>query len=582
MAASIPKRRRAAFAFTVLLVVANLFVLNWIARDHFARLDVTSTKAFTLHPATIDLLEGLDDLVTVRAFVSERAFRDQPQYATWPRMLRDLLEEFVAAGRGQVRLEVKDPTDDPDVAREARTAGVREVQLQGRDDQSAVVFKAYAGLVLSYGGRPDEVLPFVFPVEQLEYGLALSMSRLVRKRTVTIGFNSLREAPKGLALRYAGAAGMDENDIDRNWRLIRQALERQFDIEKVPMDREVPAHVDLLVVHNVSGMDEKAQFYLDQYLMSGGKLLVLADGTQENAQLKALTARNNVPDALFAHYGFEIARNIVFDRQAYQPDPRLPPRYWFPKLLSRYFDPESSLLNGIDEFHLMLPSSIRLNPPEGVEAVVLAKTTPSAWSQEGFFDVRRDMTPPENLDEYGQFDMVGLLEGEFTSYFANRALPEGVETSSRGPTREEFEKAGFEVEDADDGADEERDDEPDEPSPSGGGGTGGGTQIAPMFVQARSPATKIVVIGNTRFLAEGAPQQFPGNLLFLWALVDRLTTGSSLTDIRNRSLAPPSIRADLTPGARAAVRYGGMLGVPALVLLLGLGSVVWRRARRGA
>lgn len=571
-----PKRRRRSFAVTVLLATANLFVLNWIARDHFERLDLTATQAFTLHPATIDLLEGLDDLVTVRAFVSERAFREQAQYANWPRMLKDLLDEFVAAGRGQVRIEWKDPTDAPDVAREARTSGVREVQLQGRDEQSAVVFKAYAGIVLSYGGRPDEVLPFVFPVDQLEYGLALSMSRLTRKRTVTIGFNSIREAPRGLALRYAGAAGMDENDIDRNWRLIKQALERQFDIVKVPMDKEVPAHVDLLVLHNVSGMDDKAQFYLDQFVMRGGRLLVLADGTQENAQLKALTPRQNMPDPLFAHYGFEIQRNIVFDRQAYQPDPRAPPAYWFPKLLSRYFDAESSLLNGIDEFHLMLPSSITLNPPEGVEGVVLAKTTPSAWSQEGFFDVRRDMTPPENVDEYGQYDMVCLLEGEFTSYFSNRAIPEGVETSSKGPTREDFEKAGMVVEDDDE------DDESVEGDEAGGGDSGGGMQAIPLFVKDRSPPTKIVVIGNTRFLAEGAPQQFPGNLMFFWALVDRLTTGSSLTDIRNRSLAAPSVRADLTPGTKAAVKYAGMLGVPILVLLLGVGSVFLRRARREA
>jgi len=576
-----PQARKRAFAISVVLVTLNLFMMNWIVRDHFMRVDMTRSKAYTLHAATLDLVGDLDDLVTVRAFVSARAFRGQPQYANWPRMLEDLLDEFVAAGNGMIRIETMDPTDEPEVAREARTAGVPEFQLHGRDEQSAVVFKVYGGLVLSYGGRPDEVIPYAFPVDALEYNMALSMSRLTRKRSVTIGFNSIREAPKGLALRYAGAAGMDENDIDRNWRLVKQALERQFDVEKVPLDGEVPAHIDLLVVYNVSGMEPAAQFYLDQYLMSGGRLLVLADGTQENPQLKALTARKNIPDALFAHYGFEIRRDIVFDQQAFRQAPNLPPAFWMPKLVSRYFDAESTLLSGIDEIHLMLPSSISINPPEGVEGVVLAQTTPTAWSQEGFYDVRRDMTPPANLDEYAQYDMIGLLEGEFTSFFANRSVPDGVSTSYAGPTRGDLERQGFKVEENDDG-DEEEDVAGDDEGGSGGE-SGGGMQegeTTALFIRDRSPRTQIVVIGNTRFLAEGAPQQWPGNLSLFWALLDRLTTGSSLTDIRNRSIAPPAVRADLTPGTRSAVRYAGMLGVPVLVLLLGIGSVMLRRMGR--
>ena len=191
------------------------------------------------------------------------------------------------------------------------------------------------------------------------------------------------------------------------------------------------------------------------------------------------------------------------------------------------------------------------------------------------------MTPPQNLDEYSQFDMVGMLEGEFRSYFSNRAVPDGVETSYQGPTREEFEAQGFDVED-------DSDEEPDDgggPSEDGGD-TGGGMQdegvVRPVFVRAKSPKTQIVVIGNTRWLAEGAPQRWPGNLGAFWAILDRMTTGSSLTDIRNRSIAPPAVRADLTPGTKSAVRYAGMLGVPILVLVLGVGAVFLRRSRRAA
>ncbi len=592
-----PRQRRRSFALSIVLVAANLFILNWIALGRFERFDLTRDGSYTLHPATAGLLAGLDDLVTMRVFLSEKQFRDQPRYANIPREIKDLLGEFATLGRGRLQVDYLDPGDDPEVAADARTAGVPEVPLLGMMEQSTVSFNAYLGIVLSYGGRPDEVIPQAFPIEPLEYQLALAISRLTQREAITIGFNTIHEVAPDLPPQFRQMnPGQDENAIDGNCRPLKEALSKQFDVEKVPLDREVPSHIDLLVVHNVDGMPPASQFYLDQHLMSGGKLIVMAEGTSQNRQV-GFAARTKMPDALFAHYGFTIQRNMLFDRQCLAQYGQ-PPSYFVPHVQPRYFDPESALMSGLDAFYLPFSSSIELNPPEGVHGVVLAQTTPAAWIQEGFFDVRTGMEPPTAVDAYRQFDVMATLVGEFTSYFSNRAIPEGVETSYRGPTIGDFEKAGLLEEDPEGGGDDEPPGSDDDP-PDGAGdedGDGGGDDggedtpggglasaqepgsVGAQFIREKSPETTIVVIGSSRFI-QGNNAGLPGNLPLIWTLIDRMTTGSSLSEIRNRSLAAPSIRADLTPGTKAAIKYGGMLGMPLLVLVGGIVTFVVRRGR---
>ncbi|MFH0944761.1 MAG: GldG family protein [Planctomycetota bacterium] len=622
-----PARRRRSFALSVLLVAVNLVLFNWIAQDHFGRFDLTHDGLYTLHPATVDLLADLDDLVTMRVYLSEKAFKNQTRYSHIPREIRDLVEEFGARGRGRLKIDFRDPTDDPELEMEARSAGVEQLDLSGRDEQSAVVFKAFIGMVLSYGGKEDQAIPVAMPVETLEFNLAMAITRLTQRETITIGFDAIKSLPEGIPPQYAAQMGQtqDEHDIDGDYSRVRGELQKQFEVEKVKLDKEVPSHIDLLVVHNVAGMDDKAQFYLDQYLMGGGKLIVLTEGTEENAQMRSLVARTSMPENLFAHYGFTVAKNLVLDTQCYQ---RLfePPVYLLPKVLANYFDPESSLMNGVGSFFVVLASSIELNPPPGVEGVVLAQSTPAAWAQEGFFNLdRRTIKPPESIDDYSQFDIVGLLKGEFTSYFSNRALPDGVVTANQGPTLEDLENQGFKFEDdePEDAEPEKAEEEPveEEDTPGGGlvqaepepqeagepqetgepqdaekpaeaaadaeeepqdaevpEGTEGPGPAAP-FILEKSPETTIVVVGSSRFLTNDY-LGLSGNLEFLWTLVDRMTTGSRLTEVRNRMSAPPSVRADLSPGEKTGIKFLGMLAVPTLVLIIGILMYVVRKTRR--
>lgn len=640
------KRRRQSFVLSLILVAANLFALNWIALGHFARVDLTHDRIYTLHPATVKLLEGLDDLVTLKVYLSDQLFRDHEAYSYIPRTVRDRVDEFVARAKGRIRVEYIDPSEDDKLKSEARQAGLQQIDATGYQKESAAILSFFCGIVVSYGGKPNEIVDRAFN-STLELDLATAIAHLTRRRTITIGFASVHQMPEGLPPEMAGQfGGQDKYDIDGAYSGLKQELAKLYEVEKVPVAQKIPPHIDLLVLANTDGLDEKAKFYIDQYLMEGGKLAVLSAGVSEGDRSSGgmPTPKDGSNDEFFAHYGFTIDKNLVMDRQAYMPNIFSPPLYWVPQLVPAFFD-TSSLMAGVGPFYLITASSIELNAPAGITPVALAQTTPVAWAQTGTFDINpRTLEPPRSSADQKQFDMIALLEGEFTSYFKNRPLPEGLEGgAATPPTSADLNHAiedkldhdakdgGAKPEDGekkDDGA--KKDEAP--PANANGGGNGGalppqeepkpnpppetpapvppvqvpaplpdaatpqatpappapgdapqppGTGTKPaIFVKETSPKTKIVVVGCAQFLTNDVGPQL-GGYAFMLSLVDRLTTGGELADVRNRLAQAPSIRGDLEPAAKSTLKYTGIFGMPAAVAVVGL--LVWglRRKRTG-
>jgi ABC-type uncharacterized transport system involved in gliding motility auxiliary subunit len=55
----------------LLIFLAIIVVVNLISEQMFFRLDFTSDKQYTLSKATKDLLEELNDVITITAYYSE-------------------------------------------------------------------------------------------------------------------------------------------------------------------------------------------------------------------------------------------------------------------------------------------------------------------------------------------------------------------------------------------------------------------------------------------------------------------------------------------------------------------------------
>ena len=138
------------------LIVANFAAANlWLAPLGGLRADLTEGHIYTLSQATRQVLAGLREPLVIHAYFSHET---HPLLAPLVPQLHDLLEEYVVAGKGRVRLEFVDPAEDPEAEREAgERFGVRPVAFQTASKYQTALVNAYFDIVVQYGDEYERL-----------------------------------------------------------------------------------------------------------------------------------------------------------------------------------------------------------------------------------------------------------------------------------------------------------------------------------------------------------------------------------------------------------------------------------------
>ncbi len=264
------------------------------------RLDLTPGKLYTLSEPTRDLLEGLDDLLTIKFFRSDEV---PPELAPLRRDIEDLLRDFAAVGGSNVNLVQVDPADDPEVAREANGLGIDAARFNvfGQDEVS--IREGYLGIALQYAGESDAI-PLVQRTSDLEYRLASMIRGLTSDRRPVVAL----------------LTGHSEMDRNREIRIAAGRLGEEYQVENLFVDSTMTAIPDSIDVVVIAGprtpLDAAEGELLGRYLDEGGSLMLLLAGTQVDAQsLFAGPAYNPVLDSLLQTRGLGVVPAVAFDMQ---------------------------------------------------------------------------------------------------------------------------------------------------------------------------------------------------------------------------------------------------------------------------
>ncbi len=177
------------------LLGLNLVALNVVvAPVRGARVDLTENNEYSISPVTKDLLEGLDEPLLLRGYLSDKT---HPLLAPLVPRVRDMLEEYAAISP-KVRAEILDPTSDEDIEKEAGEVwGIRSVPFQFSDRHEASVVNSFFHVLVKYGDQ-HEVLGFDELIEVSANGmdvdvrlrnLEYDLTRAVQK--AVYGFQSL-------------------------------------------------------------------------------------------------------------------------------------------------------------------------------------------------------------------------------------------------------------------------------------------------------------------------------------------------------------------------------------------------------
>lgn len=140
------------------LLVANLLIANvWLNYVKVLRWDVTEGDQYSISDVTKNQLSQLTEPLLIRGYFSAKT---HPLLAPLVPQLSDLLAEYEISGRNVVRVELIDPTTNPELEDEANSKyGIRPVPFQVRDRHEASLVNSYFNVLIMYGDD-YEVLGF--------------------------------------------------------------------------------------------------------------------------------------------------------------------------------------------------------------------------------------------------------------------------------------------------------------------------------------------------------------------------------------------------------------------------------------
>ena len=251
--------------FKIVVGILSFIAINFIASKFFYRLDLTENGEFTLSKATKDIVKNLEEKVKVTAYFSDDLHVDLDKRRE---ELKDLLNEYANASKGNLEFEFKAPNSDPKIEEEAMKAGVQPVMIQQREKDQSKQQKAFLGAVVSIDER-KEVIPFIQPGTSMEYALTTNIKKLAVKDKPVIGF-----------IQGHGETAIQE------LAQVYQSLQILYQIESVYLSDTVnlSKYKTLVMIRPKDSIPAKDFTLLDNFLQSGKNLYLAFNHVDANLQ----------------------------------------------------------------------------------------------------------------------------------------------------------------------------------------------------------------------------------------------------------------------------------------------------------
>lgn len=403
------------------------------------RADLTEDKRFTLAAPTKEILRGLESEVKVDVYLSG----DLPlAFRKLRRSVEQYLDEFRVTSHRMVKYEFINPSASSDRAtreqfqNELTVRGLNPVNVMASDGEGGRTQKRiFPSMTVTSGTtvfpvnflKNNPSLPaetnLLHSTEGLEYEIIQAIAAATADTVHTIAFleghGELEEIyVADLTLELAKFYNIDRGTIGG----------RQGAIDR---------YAAVIIAGLKGEMSERDKYVIDQYIMNGGRVLWMAEAVRTDAD--SLTAGSTVAlyeplsiDDMLFRYGARINPVIIRDADClliplkiegegggsqYIPSPW----YYYPLLRPSQEHPVTRNLNRVKAEFAGTVDTVGRNP--AVRKSVLLTTSPRSGilSPPAVISLDEAAEPiPETMLSSGPLPVAVLLEGTFTSIFANR------------------------------------------------------------------------------------------------------------------------------------------------------------------
>jgi ABC-type uncharacterized transport system involved in gliding motility auxiliary subunit len=220
--------------------------------------------------------------------------------------VRELLDQYVAAAHGKIRLEVYNPLPFSDAEDRAVAFGLQGVPLDAQGEQ------VYFGLAATNSTDDQQVIAFFQPERErfLEYDLTKLVHSLAFPKKTVVGLISTLPLEGDVMAMMRGRRSEPM--------AIMEQLQQLDTVKPLGTDIDaIPPDVDILMLVHPQKLSEKTLYAIDQFVLKGGKALVFVDPYSElQASHPSQLNPPGSPSAsnlerLFKSWGFEVPANTV-------------------------------------------------------------------------------------------------------------------------------------------------------------------------------------------------------------------------------------------------------------------------------
>lgn len=262
----------------VALGLFSMTLLIYIGTTVFkkVRIDITEENLYTLSEGTISILTKLDSPIKLKLYYSKtaankgteglRTFNNHFLY------VQELLRQYVSNSRNNLSLDVIDPRPDTPEEEEALAYGLRKFNLTETE-------RYFFGLVAENETGTEKVIEFFDPnqKDKLEYDLTKLIYTVLNPQRKNIGILSpLDVIAEDVNPYIAQISRMQGKVVQDSW-VITKLLRELYNVKKIEKDTKTITGLDSLIIIHPKGFSDETLFAIDQFLLKGGKLLVLVD-----------------------------------------------------------------------------------------------------------------------------------------------------------------------------------------------------------------------------------------------------------------------------------------------------------------
>ncbi len=281
------------------LYIGIFVLLNLLVYKYYFRLDFTADKRYTLSGTTKDILEELDDPITITAYFSEKL---PANVAAVRSDFRDLLYEYRSNSDGKVVFEFVNPNESEELEGQTQQQGISPLIIQVRERDEAKQIRAYLGAIIKKGNQ-QEVLPVVEPGAAMEYALSSSIKRLTIESKTKIGI----------------VQGHGEPNLQQLSSAV-QELSTLYDVDTVSLDQDDSwtSYKTLAILAPTDSFPSDHLSKLDEFVSSGGGLFVGINAVNVDPNQGFLMAVNTGLEGWLTQKGINVNPIFLTDVQCGQ------------------------------------------------------------------------------------------------------------------------------------------------------------------------------------------------------------------------------------------------------------------------